>query len=518
MKSYNFRGVPGQSPIQLFFIAGVLLASMAQTSCGDEDLLAEFEADDSENEKYISGITQFPEVVQIAVYWPIQDTGYCNATAVSSSTLLTAGSCVFDPKHGGLADYVVVNRAKGGNSRSTLSSSTRVALHDDFYENYNGSDLPDTLGMNNFALIVFGEGTFDVSVPIGVDNLPSSGIDGTVVGYRYRNKGFYQTHEFPEEGTIHLQERLINETNSYYKYNWYNGAPWIHVSGGQRRVIGVIGNNGILKGAYINQERSAGLKEFLDNLIEYSVTGFMHDNYEGRRWSFPHNEAMNDFYGDISSVDSLTLQEAHLHKAWNDEFSSIKVGSEIYAVFHDDVCSGSSFSVSTDQPNLRALQANDWISCVTTRLTPPPTYWTYYTSEEYNSIVCENGLVQGMQCNGSYCDNVKLNCDNFSGDLQATGHRWTEYFSEDGNNSRSCEENEFVTAIQCRGHYCDDVRLRCSTYDDISKGINCYWLNPTLSEEDGGILLAPEGYFLTGLACQGRRYCDNKKLRVCTPS
>lgn len=137
--------------------------------------------------------------------------------------------------------------------------------------------------------------------------------------------------------------------------------------------------------------------------------------------------------------------------------------------------------------------------------------WSPETSEESPPLTASNGqLISAMQCRGGYCDNVRLGYENIAG-INHTTNSWTSYFSEEGTNYRTCGANSFMTGISCRGGYCDDVSLQCTVATGKNRG-SCKWM-PWFSEEAQYSYLEP-GYYAAGLACRGR-YCDDFSIYAC---
>jgi hypothetical protein len=140
-----------------------------------------------------------------------------------------------------------------------------------------------------------------------------------------------------------------------------------------------------------------------------------------------------------------------------------------------------------------------------------PKAWTGFTSEENPPLECSAGtLVRGAECQGSYCDNIRIDCVSAAGTYGQSS--WTSYFSEEGTNSRTCPSGEWVTGIACQGRYCDNIALECTEVIGSSAG-SCSWTS-AYSEEDGPYQ-AGSGRFVRGVRCTGR-YCDNLAYYVCT--
>jgi hypothetical protein len=138
--------------------------------------------------------------------------------------------------------------------------------------------------------------------------------------------------------------------------------------------------------------------------------------------------------------------------------------------------------------------------------------WSGFTSEEYPPLTAANGqLISAMRCRGSYCDDVYLGYEIVPGVNHASNY-WTPYFSEEAPNSQICSgPNNFMTGISCKGSYCDNVSLQCTSVSGKTK-TTCKWM-PWFSEEAEYSYLEP-GYYASGLACRGR-YCDDKSILAC---
>ncbi|PRQ09678.1 hypothetical protein [Enhygromyxa salina] len=141
--------------------------------------------------------------------------------------------------------------------------------------------------------------------------------------------------------------------------------------------------------------------------------------------------------------------------------------------------------------------------------------WIGYTSEEYPSLICPNSnAVRGFDCTGSYCDNVSPYCEQVGGTSVGSSY-WTSYFSEEGSgydDEGHCWGNdEWMTGVDCSGSYCDDLSLRCTKFLGSNTG-NCYW-SGWYSEEQSAFMAAT-GHYIKGMECGGS-YCDNKRYRYC---
>ncbi|MDC0723574.1 hypothetical protein [Nannocystis bainbridge] len=89
--------------------------------------------------------------------------------------------------------------------------------------------------------------------------------------------------------------------------------------------------------------------------------------------------------------------------------------------------------------------------------------WYRYDGDNYH--VCNfsgaAGILTGIRCQGSYCNNITLECATPTTSLgqpaTLTSCEWTDYYSEeDGALSYPEGANRFVTGVRCHGSYCDD--------------------------------------------------------------
>jgi hypothetical protein len=102
-------------------------------------------------------------------------------------------------------------------------------------------------------------------------------------------------------------------------------------------------------------------------------------------------------------------------------------------------------------------------------------YWTPFFSEEGANTTVEtcgltcrqrqlnqefcDGIVTGIGCSGSYCDNVRLRCSPFSSaGVSTSGCFWTASFSEEQGSEVFPSDHFYVaTGAQCTGSNCDNM-------------------------------------------------------------
>lgn len=138
--------------------------------------------------------------------------------------------------------------------------------------------------------------------------------------------------------------------------------------------------------------------------------------------------------------------------------------------------------------------------------------WTgIWFSDETAPSSCNTGqLLTGIQCSGSYCDDVQLECHDITTRTLA-GRIWSGWIS--GVGWYECPGDRFVSAMACRGDYCDDVAVECTSTYYVPPAHTCSW-SGWFSEEDPPFL-APFGTAVRGLQCSGT-HCDDKRYYFCT--
>jgi hypothetical protein len=148
--------------------------------------------------------------------------------------------------------------------------------------------------------------------------------------------------------------------------------------------------------------------------------------------------------------------------------------------------------------------------------------WTDWTSEERAPVQCHSNYgAIGFACHGSYCDDVKLGCAQVPDWtwLSDGTVEWSNYFSEEGARTSSnryiCKDGGIVTGISCKGSYCDNISVECQKLASGTLDTDkCDWTVTSLSEENGGFFDFGRDKFITGVQCDGS-YCDNKRFFVC---
>lgn len=140
--------------------------------------------------------------------------------------------------------------------------------------------------------------------------------------------------------------------------------------------------------------------------------------------------------------------------------------------------------------------------------------WTSYTSEEYPALSCADGqAVRGVDCAGHFCDNIALYCA-FTGWTSGTT-KWLSYFSEEGSGGadegRCPDDDVWMTGINCKGGFCDNISMQCTQMLGTSTGA-CTWSG--WHSEEQAPFYAPMDSYIKGIECAGP-FCDNKRYRYC---
>lgn len=142
---------------------------------------------------------------------------------------------------------------------------------------------------------------------------------------------------------------------------------------------------------------------------------------------------------------------------------------------------------------------------------------TELTSDENSfatkALCTKNTALTGFHCDGRYCDDIAITC---SGNLYKTDgfERWSNDFSEEGENKMICPDNKFVSGLRCQGRYCDSISLQCAKFEGLNQN-QCYWSHWVSEEEKS--LIPPLGSYIAGMECGGS-FCDNKRAYICQSS
>jgi hypothetical protein len=146
--------------------------------------------------------------------------------------------------------------------------------------------------------------------------------------------------------------------------------------------------------------------------------------------------------------------------------------------------------------------------------------WTGWMSEEFGGpLACpSNMVVIGVECRGSFCDQVRLRCDTFPNtfsDASVWESPWIEHggdiFGNGATKEVTCPDNEWVTGMECMGDYCDNVKILCKSTGRAAG--TCAWTADWYSEEQGAFTVPADSY-IRGVRCAGM-HCDNKQYFVC---
>jgi hypothetical protein len=149
--------------------------------------------------------------------------------------------------------------------------------------------------------------------------------------------------------------------------------------------------------------------------------------------------------------------------------------------------------------------------------------WTPAVSEEYPPITCDLGhLPVGAKCTGSYCDNFQFLCGYMLRFVGTPGYepvqrQWQSFISEEYPHSFvDCGSEGLITGLACKGKYCDNISVECSTLKNYRPSYRCAWVGPFSEEQDSISFNNSNGTsrFPRMLYCSGS-YCDNKWFYAC---
>ncbi len=140
---------------------------------------------------------------------------------------------------------------------------------------------------------------------------------------------------------------------------------------------------------------------------------------------------------------------------------------------------------------------------------------TGLTSDGDPPVFCPAGTAAaGFRCSGWYCDDIRLDCKTVPGGINFDVETSipTPWISDNQNGSiAECGPSDLVVGIECRGDWCDEIRVWCGQPNWAIDGCS---LTLSLSEESGGTYNASAGHFIQDIRCEGS-YCDNKRFDVC---
>lgn len=168
--------------------------------------------------------------------------------------------------------------------------------------------------------------------------------------------------------------------------------------------------------------------------------------------------------------------------------------------------------------NLRLITVRDG----TTQPVQNSAHWTRWFSDGNPSWAdCPiDMIVNEMQCSGRYCDDIRLQCGRLSSDYRVISSdiRNVDWFSEE-EGERRCDDGYYFWGMACDGSYCDNLQLNCvrveyeppnDPWKSLVRGENTVTKSRWFNDEDGGYSFAMTGP-LGGIGCRGNN-CDEKRL------
>ena len=119
--------------------------------------------------------------------------------------------------------------------------------------------------------------------------------------------------------------------------------------------------------------------------------------------------------------------------------------------------------------------------------------------------------IAGFRCTGSYCDNKYIRWYSDAPPVsQRVSEGWTDWFTDDRGalNVGDCatiNPNAYVTQMQCRNRYCDDLRLRCESRGGVEL------VGTPLLAIAGREATCPEFHVISSIRCSGH-FCRQLDL------
>jgi len=118
----------------------------------------------------------------------------------------------------------------------------------------------------------------------------------------------------------------------------------------------------------------------------------------------------------------------------------------------------------------------------------------------------------GMKCSGGHCDNKQLRRTDALGNIVNEDPGWVKKISEECPNCEArCPAGKIVCKIKCTGDNCDNMDVYCCTLKEGWTVTNNAVTSGWFSEENGGTKDCGTDRYVTGLKCRGD-FCDDVQL------
>lgn len=167
------------------------------------------------------------------------------------------------------------------------------------------------------------------------------------------------------------------------------------------------------------------------------------------------------------------------------------------------------FSILSVLP-ISSAQSLQWMTF--TRRSKTLTVTREFSEEGSGFSGRQTAPIAGIVCSGRFCDNKRLIVvrNGNSAPVQNSAH-WTRWISDEEPSWADCPANMIANELQCDGRYCDNLRLQCGTLSSDYRVVTSDIKTVNWFSEEEGERLCPDGYYLWGIACRGD-YCDDLKL------
>lgn len=136
------------------------------------------------------------------------------------------------------------------------------------------------------------------------------------------------------------------------------------------------------------------------------------------------------------------------------------------------------------------------------------------SDEGGNARRCPSGYgLRGLRCSGEFCDNKDLLCCPYleGGPDPTAKEVAARVISEEFPNV--FQTKNFVNGLACNGAYCDNIMPYAFKSSRLVNTRQCDW-TPWSSEQPGQWLDCPSGHLSSGIRCQGG-YCGEVSVYCC---
>lgn len=272
--------------------------------------------------------------------------GYCVATAISDSLLITAANCL---KSGtGAVSVAMVSVAHGANASAAGKYSSDFIMSAAVY------DAAGAEAKRDIAFIKFGAGTFSVWSPLGsiASGTNIAGQSVNLVGFSGNTKS-WGTDTIVSFGFQDTNYALAttNNTNGVADISLDDrGGPMFRVNGSSIELIGV------LSGTTTNSSGTFSLHSLVtepvyDHLYAVLMTmvpnfcaeNYQHADFDGWGLSYCHWPAINSTLSNNGFSDPFAMYVRWNYNQWNDQISSLTIPDHMSVTLFEHASNGGKY-------------------------------------------------------------------------------------------------------------------------------------------------------------------------------